>query len=271
MYPYDLHLFGAAVSIWNAAFAMAVLVGFAVYAVRTREEAGLSLPKLRYVAVVYLSALAAQFFSYAFDAHTTLTPPPDLGFAGYYLNPVAGPKTLYGVIVLMPVSVWIANAGADIPTSRALDLWTPTMFVVLALSRVGCLLQGCCYGTTSALVGLSFPPDSPVYHQQLASGWIQTGAARSLPVVPTQLLEAGFLALTAAWSWSHRKDARPPALFLGAVSAYSVFRFGIEFVRADEARGIYGPLATSQWLALVVFAVAMPLWIRSSATRARPT
>ena len=57
-------------------------------------------------------------------------------------------------------------------------------------------------------------------------------------------------------SLRRRGAADPFGLFVPVVAAYSVFRFVIEFVRADVERGFYGPLATSQWIALVVLAAA---------------
>ncbi len=255
MYPHDLHLPGATLSIWNSVFLLAIVAAYFVFRSSVGAEPRLTLPTLRYVVVVYLSALAAQIFAYAFDANTSLTPPPDVSAAAWYLSPLAGPKTLYGVIVLMPVSVALATFGTGLSLRRTLDLWTPAMLVVLATARVGCLLQGCCFGARSDLLGVSFPVGSPVYYQQLGAGLIAAGSP-ALPVIPTQAIEAAFLAMLALWSLRRRGAADPFGLFVPVVAAYSVFRFVIEFVRADVERGFYGPLATSQWIALVVLAAA---------------
>ncbi len=252
MYSEDVRLFGVTLSIWNAMFLAAVMAGYVVF----RFSAGrtLSLPTLRYLLVVYLSAISAQVFAYAFDTNTSLTPPPEMSLSYYYFHPLAGPKTLYGVIVLMPVSIAIATLGSRDALSRQLDLWTPAMFVVLFVARIGCLMQGCCYGARSDLFGIAFPAGASAYWLQRHAGLIPEDAQWSLPVIPTQGIEAVFLAALAIWSW-RRLDQTTP-LFLPTVIAYSLFRFAIEFVRADEGRGIYGPLSTSQWIALIVLAVA---------------
>jgi phosphatidylglycerol:prolipoprotein diacylglycerol transferase len=263
VHPGDIYLLGASVSVWNAVFALAVAVGYVVFRASSRAEPLLSHAGLRYLVVVYLSAIAAQVFAYAFDANTSLVPPPGVSYAGYYLDPLAGPKTLYGVIVLMPISVALATMRSALPLGRALDLWTPAMLVVLAIVRVGCFLQGCCYGAHSNLFGVSFPAGSSVYYQQINAGVLNDDAAWSLQVVPTQLLESLFLAMLAAWSWKVRGASGRFGLFLPAVAAYSVFRFAIEFVRADATRGIYGPLATSQWIALLVIAATLAQTRRS--------
>lgn len=52
------------------------------------------------------------------------------------------------------------------------DVVAPTMFLGLALGRIGCLLNGCCYGGVcdDNWTALRFPNGSPVYLDQLESG-----------------------------------------------------------------------------------------------------
>lgn len=261
MFPgWNVHVLGHVLSAWNAMFLVAVLTGHVVFArLVRRENAPLGFVHLRFAVVVYLSAIAAQLFAYAFDANTSLALPLGEDPVRYYLNPLAGPKTLYGVIVLMPVSVFLATLGSRIGFARALDLWTRPMLAVLAMARVGCLLEGCCFGARSDLFGVAFPAGSPVYWQQMAAGQLAESAAWSLPVVPTQALEAIVLGGLAVWchTLSSRGGATGGAMFLFAAAAYSVFRFLAEFVRADAERGIYAGLATSQWIAVAVLAVVI--------------
>lgn len=269
MFPHDLALFGRTISIWNAAFVAGVVLGYAVLrAAAARGGFRVTALAFRYLVTVYLSALAAQLFANAFDVNTSLRPPPGTSWASWVLDPLAGPKTLYGVIVLLPVSVGIAGWRSRVSLSRLLDLWSAPLLVVLATARVGCFLQGCCHGTRSDWFGVSFPPGSPVYFGQLREGLIAVGSP-ALPVVPTQVVEAAFLAALAAWALVRRSSE---GTFVAAVAAYSVFRFAIEFARADAERGLYGPLATSQWIALVVLAalalqVALGEWKRRDAGR----
>ena len=251
---------------WNAMFLVATFLAYFVFRASAAAEPRVNFVVFRYAVVVYLSALAAQIFAYAFDANTSLTPPPEVSLWSWYLSPMAGPKTLYGAIVLYPVSVALASLGTRLGLVRALDLWTPKMLVFLAVVRVGCLLQGCCYGAHSELFGVVFPAGSPVYWEQVRGGLIEQGAVAALPVVPTQAIEALFLALLAVWAMRRERSATPSGIFVPTMAAYSVFRFALEFVRADVTRGLYGPLATSQWIALVVLAAAALVWSRQRAT-----
>jgi len=150
----------------------------------------------------------------------------------------------------MPISVTVAFFGARVRLWRILNLTTAPMFAVLAVARIGCLLQGCCYGARSDMFGIHFRDGSPVYFDQVESALIAVGA-KTLPVIPTQGIEAIFLGILSVWAL-RQDEEHGRHVFLRATAAYSAFRFAIEFLRADAERGFYGPLATSQWIALVV-------------------
>jgi prolipoprotein diacylglyceryltransferase len=262
MYPHPVTLFGFQLAIWNASFLVAIAISYLVFRDSLRTQSSFRHPVLRYLGIVYLSALAAQVFAYSFDANGSLLPPPGKSIWSYYFNPISGPKTLYGVIVLMPLSVAPSFFGTGLGLRRALDLCTPAMFSVLTLSRVGCFLEGCCYGARSDNWGVSFPVGSPVYYQQLRTAMIAPEDI-ALPVVPTQAIEAAFLAALAVWAKRAESTTRSNGVFIPAIACYSVFRFIIEIFRADAERGIYGPLATSQWIAAaVLLGTALFVWTR---------
>ena len=66
----------------------------------------------------------------------------------------------------------------------------PAMALGLALTRTGCFLKGCNFGTPTDLPwGVSFPPDSEAFAKQVTQNLIAPDAAISLPVHPTQLYE----------------------------------------------------------------------------------
>jgi phosphatidylglycerol:prolipoprotein diacylglycerol transferase len=56
------------------------------------------------------------------------------------------------------------------------DIISPSMLVGLALGRIGCFFNGCCFGSVclTASYALTFPgglPPSPPYQQQEQQGW----------------------------------------------------------------------------------------------------
>jgi len=62
-----------------------------------------------------------------------------------------------------------------IPLLPIADIIAPSMVLGLALGRVGCLLNGCCYGGTceAPWPRLEFPPGSPAFGHQRATGEIR--------------------------------------------------------------------------------------------------
>ena len=59
----------------------------------------------------------------------------------------------------------------NLPPLAIADLVAPSMMIGLAIGRVGCLLNGCCYGGYCELpLALQFPSEAPVYVDQLTSG-----------------------------------------------------------------------------------------------------
>ena len=85
--------------------------------------------------------------------------------------------------------------------------------------------------------------------------------------LPVQLFEAAFNLLlfgVLLWLLLRNKDERKRGNLIGIyLIAYPVFRFVIEFFRADDVRGGYGSLAFSQVVSLVIlFFVALYLILR---------
>ena len=109
------------------------------------------------------------------------------------------------------------------------------------LGRVGCFLGGCCFGKpTDSAFGVVFPEGSDPY------GFY--GGA--IAVHPTQLYEAAFLlALFFVLFFWLKKDALPFYCIL-----YGAWRFGIEFLRADDRGSLFGlPLSPSQVISVALF------------------
>ncbi len=60
-----------------------------------------------------------------------------------------------------------------LPALNLLDVLAPAMMVGLAFGRVGCLLNGCCFGGVTDLPwAVTFPPGTPPYEWQVRRGMI---------------------------------------------------------------------------------------------------
>ncbi|MDX1946220.1 MAG: prolipoprotein diacylglyceryl transferase [Pirellulaceae bacterium] len=94
-------------------------------------------------------------------------------------NVTKGGLVVYGsVLGGVPAGIWFL-LHRRLPVLALLDIIAPSMVVGLALGRLGCFLNGCCYGGVclTAPYALTFPgksaldPPSPPYSQQLEAGW----------------------------------------------------------------------------------------------------
>lgn len=123
-----------------------------------------------------------------------------------------------------------------------------------ALGRIGCFLNGCCWGRTCALPwGVTFPVDSEVFRHQLSQAPM---LMKPLPVHPTQLYEAaGLLFLCALMWWWFNKGTFKHRLMWMYVVLYGTLRFGVEIVRDDEPHWIFSRFTNAQGVAMVMIIV----------------
>jgi phosphatidylglycerol:prolipoprotein diacylglycerol transferase len=90
------------------------------------------------------------------------------------LNFTKGGLVVYGsVIAGLPVGYWYLRKRG-LPILALGDIVAPSMVVGLALGRIGCFLNGCCFGGECVppdWKAMTFPLNSPPYKHQVASGW----------------------------------------------------------------------------------------------------
>lgn len=138
-----------------------------------------------------------------------------------------------------------------------------------AFGRVGCFMHGCCYGRiTDSAIGICFPAGSQPWHLQVQEGVISSAAPYALPLIPTQLIEAGgnlilFGVLYGLYPRLRTRKGLTAGLYL---IGYAVLRFSIEFFRADH-RARVGEFSIGQFIscglllagaALLVYSLKRP-------------
>jgi phosphatidylglycerol:prolipoprotein diacylglycerol transferase len=116
----------------------------------------------------------------------------------------------------------------------------PYIPVFHGVGRVGCFLNGCCWGRPTDLAwGVVFPQHSMVWRQQLNDGLIEASAAHPLPVHPTQLYStAGLFCIGAILFWVYSRPHPRGLIFVLYPLLYGMLRFAVEVFRADSARPV---------------------------------
>ncbi len=173
-----------------------------------------------------------------------------------------GGLTLYGGIVGGTVAGLLVARRLHQPMWTVADALTPSLALGTMFGRVGCFLNGCCYGRPTRLPwGVEFPADS--------FAGLDYG---TVPVHPSQLYNAAAGLGLFALAWALRKRLAPPGtLFWGFVLAFSLVRIPIDLTRAYEPGAVLAtiggvPFTESQLtsVALALFGVLMMLRLRRS-------
>ena len=84
----------------------------------------------------------------------------------------SGGLVVYGSLIGGILAAAIYLAINKINWRTIADILAPGMVIGLAIGRIGCLMNGCCYGGVceDSYPGVYFPPGSPPYVQQLTNG-----------------------------------------------------------------------------------------------------
>ncbi len=143
-----------------------------------------------------------------------------------------------GLILAILVGTWFLRARA-LPIFKIGDLIIPYVALGQAIGRIGCFLNGCCYGKPTTLaLGISFNP-------------------AQIPVHPTQLYESAAMFL-AYLILRMREPGEGKTIFLYLI-LYSAVRFFNEFLRGDNPQVLIG-LTFSQIISIIILAPTILLW-----------
>ncbi len=180
-----------------------------------------------------------------------------------FLMPWKGGQVFYGGILTGlaggTLLGWFLYRGRDrwLNIVRTYDIVVFTFYMMSALGRVGCFLQGCCYGAISETFGLVFPARSAAAFGLYRQGLLESPYLPTPPLIPTQLIEV--FTSGSIFIFLLIRLPKAPSLWTGyfawhALMFHAAARFLIEFLRIDN-RGGFGIFSTSQWIALIVAAV----------------
>ena len=95
------------------------------------------------------------------------------------VNITGGGLTFYGGFIVATVTLLIYGRLKGLPIRLSIDVVAPCLMIGLAFGRVGCLLNGCCWGQTCHVEqvpwAITFPYDAPTVDHQLETGQLTVG------------------------------------------------------------------------------------------------
>ena len=225
-------------------YGLMVAIGFAVatlLAYKHADDFGINKERIIDLGIVMLTGgiIGARIVYIAMNFQYYLRNPLEI------INLTKGGLVWYGAFIFgLIAAAWFVRKNR-INFWTAADLFAPYIALAQAFGRIGCLLNGCCYGSAAPsgfILGVVFPEESILRY-------------------PTQLFSAIALLLIfiVLRIWQKKRHFNGE-IFLGYGLLYSMKRFGMEFFRGDNPRILYG-LTISQLISAVIFIVCSGLFI----------
>ena len=128
--------------------------------------------------------------------------------------------TIYGAVLGAALGIWAYSKFGKVQFGYLADLIAPGLILAQIIGRVGCTINGCCYGTACSL------PWAIIYTNPDSLGPL------GIAVHPTTLYEIIYLAIIFVAVLMLKDKLRPEgSLFLVYLGLYSMWRLGIDFLR----------------------------------------
>ena len=160
-----------------------------------------------------------------------------------------GGLVFYGGLIGASLAGIIYLARKIQPLWKIADVLAPSIALGSVFGRIGCLMNGCCYGYKCDLPwAIHFPAD----HET-------AGAA----VHPVQIYDSLLnLILYLALAWWCRCKKFEGQIFAAYLMGYAIFRSIAEHFRGDyPADHIHGGLTSAQVLSVIIFSAGAALWV----------
>ncbi len=255
------------IAAWGTMVALGALVGIYVASVRARRNGVKPDLILDLGPVVIISGLlGARFFFFLFDDWASFTS-SGVGHAlREFINFPSGGLSFYGALAFgIPAGlVFLHIRVKKMPGVRlwkVADISMPSIALGIAFARIGCHLNGCCFGKPSPAwfpLGQAFP-DGSIPAQHYAA---QFGSEWPVLLYPTQLISSlNAFILFIVLSLLFKKRRFDGQLFCLFGIWYGLSRAAIEFLRGDNALTVRGVMTTWQLAGLVLAVGCAALWI----------
>jgi phosphatidylglycerol:prolipoprotein diacylglycerol transferase len=159
------------------------------------------------------------------------------------LNIRLGGLVYYGGLIGAVVACILCARWKRLPLWRVADILAPSIALGYVFGRIGCLMNGCCYGRACALPwAIRFPEGNALN-------------APTTPVHPTQIYDSLLsLALYAGLAWLFRRRKFDGQVFAFYLMGYAVTRSFVELFRGDySAEHLHAGLTPAHLVSLATF------------------
>lgn len=168
-----------------------------------------------------------------------------------------GGLVMYGGLIGVIVAALLYFKLKKIPFLPYADAAAPAFAFGIFLTRIGCFLNGCCFGeATTSSIGVCFPNISP-------AGYFQA-AQNATKLYPSQLfLSAGGLIIGVILLIVGRKVIFPGFLFYLSIILYAILRFLVDFSRHFKDHEKFASLSHNQIVCIFLFIIFAGLMVKN--------
>jgi len=223
-----LELLGIKIHVFPLALFAAVVACIVVYLINRKYQVGYLYIFLKCLISVLIGA---AIFGRLLSAFVLLRSSEN----SFFYNILYGGSVFYGGVIGGLIGAFIFCAIKRIILIEILDVLFSLLPLGQSIGRIGCYLNGCCYGRH--------------YDGILSVHYTVDGV--STRVFPTWFFEAGFCLILAIYFQVFCRTTKRGIHTAVYLLAYSAFRFGIEFLRGDAIRGVFGWISTSQIISIL--------------------
>lgn len=164
-----------------------------------------------------------------------------------------GGLVYYGGLIGAVVAGIIAIRCLKLPLWKTADVFAPSIALGSVFGRIGCLLNGCCYGRTCDL------PWAITFTNPQANKYSNTPLG--VPLHPTEIYDALLnLLLYFFLAWMFRRKQFDGQIFATYLILYAVFRSIVEYFRGDYPDDhIHAGLTSAQLVSVPIFITGLAL------------
>lgn len=236
---------------YAAFYTAAFLASFIILVAEGRRR---KIPQLPWLIVI-----AAGFISFVLGCRVITYSGEDwrIILSNQPLDHATGLVMLGGLVLSVPC-ILLAKRLVHLNES-VLDAYAFVLPVGMCIQRIGCFLNGCCFGTATSGWGVRYGQNTSAFHDHYVEGILPAEGFYSLPIHPVQLYETlgCLIAIVVVWRLRDRFLSAGSLFYVSGLTYYFV-RFGSEFLRDDNAYAIDLPrwigMNAIQWMMLVLIA-----------------
>jgi phosphatidylglycerol---prolipoprotein diacylglyceryl transferase len=176
-----------------------------------------------------------------------------------------GGLVYYGGLIGASLAIILYCRWRKAPLWKLADVFAPSIALGYVFGRLGCLMNGCCYGRECSLPwAITFPRGTETF---------KADADAPTPLHPTQIYDSLLnLALYLGLAWLYRRKKFDGQVFAAYLICYACTRSFVEYFRGDYGPAhTYGVFTPAQLISVAILAAGVILFavLRRHRTPAR--